>query len=856
MAWQNSASMGGNGGGPGSNGDGNGHGNQPQGTEYTLQGVMRFLQTEWHRHERDRNAWEIERAEMKSRIGKLEGDGRTSKRLQESLGKHVKMLEIVLKKEREKVKSLQSVASAEGKQLDTDTGKENSQASQKPPLSKPHNSFLDLENELPITSELKPDIDREKSRAHLGKCIQEVTYYVVPTASAQQQLGDNQEQMLQQNHDYANQHMAQPSLDGVYVQQRHRPQANHVAMLPSASLPNHQPPPPSRVTELPLLGRSSQPSEQASYMSRSLPETHILSRSGPLTSIDTRHSSRPGYDFPVSEDQIERVAHSYDVYGQEIPTREEEENARISEEPESADTDGWNFDDPSEPNHEEIVPPDYAPPQRPDTDAFPNANNIHMKSPPRGGPGSQRRKSSLSRRRQSDGSHELRDLSLSQGSGSMKGEASTFKIRFALRGHMDVVRSVIFTGGGSPSEPEICTTGDDGVIKRWIIPASYSTFGPHAGNTGNDLDIASYFTHRGHTGAVMSLAASPASQNFSNGGRAIGDGWVFSGGQDATVRMWERGRVDPKATLDGHTDAVWSVCVLPGSSASVLGDQNARHGGPERIVVASGSADGTILIWAVSSPPQLTSPHTGSRRGTGGSRRANSVSSGSNFPSSPQPSTATGTPFHYSLVHRIERLDHPSPTCISPLSMSGDTFVVSYTDASVLIYDTRTAEEVVGMASLETYDGTPHTGVNAVASTTVGLDGTLSFDSGRGVSEDESVVHGATGSSSGIEGMILSGHEDRYIRFFDANSGQCTYNMLAHPAAISALSLSPDGRELVSAGHDASLRFWSLEKRTCTQEITSHRLMRGEGICSVVWSQDGRWVVSGGGDGVVKVFAR
>ena len=69
---------------------------------------MRFLQTEWHRHERDRNAWQIERAEMKSRIGKLEGEGRTHKRLQESLGKHVKILEIALKKEREKVKALQT----------------------------------------------------------------------------------------------------------------------------------------------------------------------------------------------------------------------------------------------------------------------------------------------------------------------------------------------------------------------------------------------------------------------------------------------------------------------------------------------------------------------------------------------------------------------------------------------------------------------------------------------------------------------------------------------------------------------------------------------------------------------------
>jgi striatin 1/3/4 len=86
--------------------------------------------------------------------------------------------------------------------------------------------------------------------------------------------------------------------------------------------------------------------------------------------------------------------------------------------------------------------------------------------------------------------------------------------------------------------------------------------------------------------------------------------------------------------------------------------------------------------------------------------------------------------------------------------------------------------------------------------------------------------------------------------------GQCTYQMLAHPSAISSLSLSKDGHEAVSAGHDASIRFWSLDKRICTQEITAHRIMRGEGVCSVVWSQDGRLVVSAGGDGIVKVFAR
>jgi len=86
--------------------------------------------------------------------------------------------------------------------------------------------------------------------------------------------------------------------------------------------------------------------------------------------------------------------------------------------------------------------------------------------------------------------------------------------------------------------------------------------------------------------------------------------------------------------------------------------------------------------------------------------------------------------------------------------------------------------------------------------------------------------------------------------------GQCTYTMLAHPEAIASLALSPDGRELVSGGHDASLRFWSMERRSCIKEMSTHRLMRGEGVCTVIWSADGRWVVSGGGDGVVKVYSR
>lgn len=117
--------------GPGGSGEHHG----PQGTEYTLQGklstlgsgemgledgasgitgqhadpsvcigVMRFLQIEWHNHERARNAWDIERAEMKAKIAKQEGEGRQAKRLNEQLDRQVRMLEMALRNERAKSK--------------------------------------------------------------------------------------------------------------------------------------------------------------------------------------------------------------------------------------------------------------------------------------------------------------------------------------------------------------------------------------------------------------------------------------------------------------------------------------------------------------------------------------------------------------------------------------------------------------------------------------------------------------------------------------------------------------------------------------------------------------------------------
>jgi len=74
---------------------------------------MRFLQTEWHRHERDRNAWEIEKQEMKSRIANLEGQARRADASQKALKKYVTILEKKVKSQAAQLKG-EKTAESEG----------------------------------------------------------------------------------------------------------------------------------------------------------------------------------------------------------------------------------------------------------------------------------------------------------------------------------------------------------------------------------------------------------------------------------------------------------------------------------------------------------------------------------------------------------------------------------------------------------------------------------------------------------------------------------------------------------------------------------------------------------------------
>lgn len=80
----------------------------------TLASTLHFLQSEHRRYARDRNEWEIERAEMRARIALLEGEKRGNEGALKSLARRCKMLEMALRGERSKFLTSTAAAAAAG----------------------------------------------------------------------------------------------------------------------------------------------------------------------------------------------------------------------------------------------------------------------------------------------------------------------------------------------------------------------------------------------------------------------------------------------------------------------------------------------------------------------------------------------------------------------------------------------------------------------------------------------------------------------------------------------------------------------------------------------------------------------
>lgn len=64
-----------------------------------------------------------------------------------------------------------------------------------------------------------------------------------------------------------------------------------------------------------------------------------------------------------------------------------------------------------------------------------------------------------------------------------------------------------------------------------------------------------------------------------------------------------------------------------------------------------------------------------------------------------------------------------------------------------------------------------------------------------------------------------------------------------------SVRFAPDGKSLMSAGHDGRIRLWDVESRAMTAELPAHKL---PAVATI--SPDGKWLISTGNDGLVRTW--
>ncbi|KAL1917216.1 uncharacterized protein VTP21DRAFT_4872 [Calcarisporiella thermophila] len=312
---------------------------------------------------------------------------------------------------------------------------------------------------------------------------------------------------------------------------------------------------------------------------------------------------------------------------------------------------------------------------------------------------------------------------------------------------------------------------------------------------------------------------------------------LASASDDSTVKIWNLRRyatsgnkrsasqdLEPAITFRGHTGMVTSVIIS--------GNQGRCY---------SGSVDSTIRVWRLPSMDRgAYTSYDPSLQITTYVGHTDAIWDIRAFPIHVEgrpyliaSASADGTvklwdtnaeksPLRSSILY-AQDTNSPVPTSIEFCHTDLKKILVAYSNSVIKMFDLETSQCVSTFESASTYDGTPATQINRIV-------------------------------SHHTMPLVLSGHEDKYIRFFDVNTGSCTHSMPAHLDSVTSLDIEPAGSVFVSGGHDASIRFWDLATYTCVQEFTSHRRKGDEGVMSLHYHPTRPWLASAGSDAVVKLY--
>ncbi|NXD85492.1 STRN protein, partial [Halcyon senegalensis] len=550
--------------------------------QYSVPGILHFLQHEWGRFEAERAEWEAERAELQAQIAFLQGERKGQENLKKDLVRRIKMLEYALKQERAKYHKLKY-------------GTELNQGDMKPP-----NYDSDEGNETEIQPQQNSQLIWKQGRQLLRQYLQEVGYtdtiLDVKSKRVRALLGLSSDASEKENRSQ------EPMVNGTEGQVKENAMIGKPELTDSASLLET-----FKFLENAAADFSDEEDEEdIEGREKTIIDTATIVRKRVLSDSsedrDTEEALKE-FDFLVTSDEGDGESRS----SGDGTDWEKDDQCLMPE--------AWNVDQGvitklkeqykkerkgkkgvKRPNRSKLqdmlanlrdvddlpsLQPSVAPSSRPSSSRLieheiNRTDEVEaLTFPPSSGKSfimgtDEALENEL-------GLGELAGLTVANEADSLTYDIAnnkdalrkTWNPKFTLRSHFDGIRGLAF----HPVEPVLITASEDHTLKMWNLqktaPAKKSA----------SLDVEPIYTFRAHTGPVLCVVMS------SNGEQC------YSGGTDGLIHGWNttNPNIDPYDSYDpsvlrgafvGHTDAVWGL-VYSGAHQRLL----------------SCSADGTIRLW-------------------------------------------------------------------------------------------------------------------------------------------------------------------------------------------------------------------------------------------------------------------
>ena len=97
---------------------------------------------------------------------------------------------------------------------------------------------------------------------------------------------------------------------------------------------------------------------------------------------------------------------------------------------------------------------------------------------------------------------------------------------------------------------------------------------------------------------------------------------------------------------------------------------------------------------------------------------------------------------------------------------------------------------------------------------------------------------------------VLSASDDNTLKIWDAYSGHCLLSLAGHSSFVTGCAWSPDGRRILSASADQTLKIWEADSGRCLLTLCDQSIS----IYGCAWSPDGFRVLSASFDGTLKIW--